>query len=205
MDIRMPRVAIIGLGLIGGALGLAIKASKQKDLEVVGADTYRRARKDAEKVKAVDETHGDARRAVDLLRVAAEIAERKSADALGEEHIRLALQHIEQDRTGEAVHSLPLHAKLLLTTIMLNHDTRSTGEIYESYRGLTETIRTEPLTQRRVSGLLAELDMLGLITTNVISKGRYGRTKSIHTQIPKSRLRDLLSDDPMLKDVKIKY
>ncbi len=60
----MPRVAIIGLGLIGGSIGLAIKASKQKDLEVVGADTYRRARKDAEKVKAVDETHGDARRAV---------------------------------------------------------------------------------------------------------------------------------------------
>ena len=61
----MPRVAIIGLGLIGGSLGLAIKASKQKDLEVVGADTYRRARKDAEKVKAVDQTHGDARRAVE--------------------------------------------------------------------------------------------------------------------------------------------
>lgn len=149
--------------------------------------------------------HGDARRAVDLLRVAAEIAERKSAEALCEEHIRLALQHIEQDRIGEAVHSLPLHTKLLLTTIMLNHDTHSTGEIYESYRGLTERIGTEPLTQRRVSGLLAELDMLGLITTNIISKGRYGRTKSIHTQIPKARLRDLLSEDPILKDVKMPY
>ena len=149
--------------------------------------------------------HGDARRAVDLLRVAAEIAERKSAASLEEEHIRLALQHIEQDRIGEAVHSLPLHAKLLLTTIMLNQDSQSTGEIYESYRKLTETTRTESLTQRRVSALLAELDMLGLITTSIVSKGRYGRTKNIYTQVPKTRLRDLLTADPILKDLKLPY
>ena len=61
----MPRVAIIGLGLIGGSLGLAIKASKRKNLEIVGADINRRARKDAEKVKAVDQVHGDSRRAVE--------------------------------------------------------------------------------------------------------------------------------------------
>ncbi len=34
----MPRLAIIGLGLIGGSLGLALKRAKLKDLEIVGFD-----------------------------------------------------------------------------------------------------------------------------------------------------------------------
>ena len=33
------------------------------------------------------------------------------------------------------------------------------------------------MTQRRVSDIIAELDMLGIINANVISKGRYGRTR----------------------------
>ena len=45
----MPRLAIVGLGLIGGSLGLALKRANLKDLEIVGFDleygTGGRARK----------------------------------------------------------------------------------------------------------------------------------------------------------------
>src|SRR3972149_9825497 len=34
----MPRLAIIGLGLIGGSLGLALKRAKLRDLEIAGFD-----------------------------------------------------------------------------------------------------------------------------------------------------------------------
>lgn len=61
----MARVAIIGLGLIGGSLGLAIKAAGRRDLEIVGSDLERRARKQARKLGAVDEEEGDPRRAVE--------------------------------------------------------------------------------------------------------------------------------------------
>ncbi|MCZ6544390.1 MAG: prephenate dehydrogenase/arogenate dehydrogenase family protein [Chloroflexi bacterium] len=60
----MPRVAIIGLGLIGGSLALAMKKEGPKDLEIVGADTMRRARKLAKKMGAIDHEEGDARKAV---------------------------------------------------------------------------------------------------------------------------------------------
>ena len=43
-----------------------------------------------------------------------------------------------------------------------------------------------PLTQRRVSDIIAEFDMLGIINARVISKGRYGRTKEIELAVPKS-------------------
>ena len=56
----MTRVAIIGLGLIVGSLGLAIKAAGRSDLEVVGFDQDGSVRKRARQMKAVDETASDA-------------------------------------------------------------------------------------------------------------------------------------------------
>src|SRR3989339_712407 len=47
-------------------------------------------------------------------------------------------------------------------------------------------VKLKPLTQRRVSEIIAELDMLGIINAKVISKGRYGRTKEIRMAIPQS-------------------
>ena len=45
--------------------------------------------------------------------------------------------------------------------------------------------RALPLTQRRVSDLIAELDMLGIINAKVISRGRYGRTREIRILLAK--------------------
>ena len=61
----MARIAIIGLGLIGGSLGLALKAARLKDMEIVGYDDWRSARKGAEKADAVDKAYSTAREAVE--------------------------------------------------------------------------------------------------------------------------------------------
>ena len=50
----MPRLAIIGLGLIGGSLGLALKRSKLKELEIVGQDRERGVAGQARKAGAID-------------------------------------------------------------------------------------------------------------------------------------------------------
>ncbi len=59
-----------------------------------------------------------------------------------------------------------------------------TGDVYKHYTGLCKTIPLKNLTQRRVGGLISELSLQGLITTKVISKGRYGRMREIELNVP---------------------
>jgi len=64
-----------------------------------------------------------------------------------------------------------------------------TGDIYSYYQELCRKVNIEILTQRRVSDIIAEFDMLGLITARVISKGRQGRTREIKLAIPENIVR----------------
>jgi len=143
--------------------------------------------------------HGDARRALDLLRVAGELAERERAKNVSEGHIRLAEKRIEHDRVFEAIKNLPSHSKSVLCSVYLLSKTGVrrivTGEIYEIYCELCEQIGMAPLTQRRVSDLINELDSLGLLNTQVVSMGRYGRTKKIRLSIPSSLFKNVFIDD----------
>lgn len=127
--------------------------------------------------------HGDARRALDLLRVAGEVAERSGAETIGIEHLDLAEEKIERDRIIDIIRTQPKQVQAALYSIVtIAHDRKSivfTGEVYEFYRDVCKRISLRPLTQRRISDIIAELDMLGIINANLISKGRYGRTKEI--------------------------
>ena len=64
----MPRLAIIGLGLIGGSLGLALKRAKLEDLEIVGFDPQWGVAGRARKLGAIDR---QARRAASAVEDAA--------------------------------------------------------------------------------------------------------------------------------------
>ncbi len=130
--------------------------------------------------------HGDARKALDLLRVAGELAERKESKKITQEHIDLAEEKIEKDKIIDLVQSQPLQYKLVLYAILNTPYTKttSTGEIYNIYENLCKKTNNRPLTQRRISDIIAEFDMLGIIKATVISKGRYGRTREIELSIP---------------------
>ncbi|EWG07238.1 MAG: replication initiator protein Cdc6-1 [Candidatus Aramenus sulfurataquae] len=126
--------------------------------------------------------HGDARRALDLLRVAGEIAERERAKVVTEEHVEKARVEIERDRVYEVISSLPFHSKLVLFAILQGHngkDAMTTGEVYDKYKELAEQLGMEVVTQRRVSDIINELDMVGIVTAKVVNRGRYGKTKEI--------------------------
>jgi cell division control protein 6 len=143
--------------------------------------------------------HGDARRAVDLLRIAGEVAERDGAGQLEERHVRIALQKIDQDRVGEALRTLPLQAKLILIAVVKNSATDKTrpssGSIYDEYTRLCKLSGLEALTTRRVSGLISELDTLGLVSTNIVNYGRYGRTKKVVPHVSISLLHQAFGHD----------
>ena len=131
--------------------------------------------------------HGDARRALDLLRVAGELAERALAKQVLLEHLDAAEEKLERDHIVDAIIQQPkqFHAVLYAICKVLRSKKTSvfTGEVYQGYQDVCSSIKLRPLTQRRVSDVLGELDMLGIIQAPVISKGRYGRTRQIQTQL----------------------
>lgn len=148
--------------------------------------------------------HGDARRALDLLRVAGELAEREGADGVDEKHVRKAQNKIELDRVTEVVRTLPTQSKLVLLATILGEGDGSgqtTGEVYSAYKGVCQAAGVDALTQRRVTDLISELDMLGILNARVISKGRYGRTKEIRMSVPIGETLGVLQEDNLLAGV----
>ena len=137
--------------------------------------------------------HGDARRALELLRVAGELVERKGEEKIAVEHIDKAEEKIEKDRVLDVITTQPKQYKLALYSIInvCNNGNGNvidkdifTGDVYDAYKDYCKNIGMKPLTQRRLSGIIAELDLMGIINARVISKGRYGRSRAISLAIP---------------------
>ncbi len=138
--------------------------------------------------------HGDARRALDLLRVAGELAERGGSKRILLKHIDEANEKIEKDKILDIVQSEPKQFQLVLYSIinLIEKDKDKsifTGDVYNYYQNLCEINRCEVLTQRRVSDIIQEFDMLGIINVRVISKGRGGRMREIKLAITNNILK----------------
>lgn len=134
--------------------------------------------------------HGDARRALDLLRIAGEIAERNESKLVDEIHVDMAENKLDTDRILEILRTQPKQSQIVLKSILDLHSKGGTniqtGDVYDLYTSICSNNNLKPLTQRRVSDLIAELDMFGIINAKVLSKGRYGRTKRINVNLPKN-------------------
>jgi cell division control protein 6 len=144
--------------------------------------------------------HGDARRAIDLLRVAGEIAEREQSDLVKEEHIRTASQKMEEDKEVTSLRSYPLHEKLLIIAVM-KASGFSTGEIFSSYKNLCKAIRQKELTQRRVTQMLSEIEMSGIISGKIIHQGIHGRTKKYTLTISPETVKETFRNETTLEDI----
>jgi len=77
-------------------------------------------------------------------------------------------------------------------------DGTNTGDLYMAYDSIARKLGIEALTQRRVSGILAELDLLGLLEAAVVSKGRRGRTKRIRLLIHTTTLSKVMAEESQL-------
>jgi cell division control protein 6 len=132
--------------------------------------------------------HGDARRALDLLRVAGEMAAREGNNKIKLKHIDVANNKIERDKILDVVESEPRQFQLVLLSILnltKNEEKVFTGDVYTEYQNICNKIKMDILTQRRVSSIISEFDMLGLINARNISRGSYGKTREIRSAIPK--------------------
>jgi len=144
--------------------------------------------------------HGDARRAIDLLRVAGEIAERQQSETVKEEHMRIASQKMEEDKEVTALKSYPLHEKLLIIAVM-KASGLSTGEIFLAYKNLCKAIRQKELTQRRVTQMLGEIEMSGIISGRIVHQGIHGRTKKFTLTISPETVKDTFKNEVTLEDI----
>lgn len=144
--------------------------------------------------------HGDARRALELLRVAAELAERSEVEQVQLAHVDHAEEKIERDRMVEIVRTQPKQFQATLYSVfeLRSEPKVHTGDVYEIYREVCKRINLRPLTQRRISDIIGELDMLGVINAKLVSKGRHGRTREITLSMSNSiepKVLDILKED----------
>ncbi len=146
--------------------------------------------------------NGDARRALALLRLAAEMAERDHAKRITPDHVVKAKNRLEQDIILDCCRTLPPHCKVLLYAILQLFERRRsgvlTGEVYESYRRLAERLGLQPLHARSISNYVSELETLGLVRATIVSRGRGGRTREILVDVPISETMPALEEDPLL-------
>ena len=139
--------------------------------------------------------HGDARRALDLLRISGELAEREDASKVLLKHVDDAEEKIDKEIVVDAIKTLPKQSQITLLAIFnlfKKSDKFYTSDVSEEYQDICNKCGLKPLTHRRLSDLIEELDMLGIIRTKVISKGRYGRKKEIVMNLPSTSISNII-------------
>lgn len=146
--------------------------------------------------------HGDARRALELLRFAGEIAERENSDKVLPIHIDNADKRSEKNRIIDIIKSQPKQFQLvnyaiIKTSMKEKHnlvtqkktmyfEPTTTGAVFDYYNKIAKDLNITTLSLRRISDIIVELEVLGLISFKLVSKGRYGRTRFITIDLPKS-------------------
>lgn len=147
---------------------------------------------------------GDARKALDLLRISADIAERNGDSIITSAHVDYARQKIELDAVVEVIKTLTEQSKIVLMSIIKtpsSNETGSvtTGDVYMTYIELSRNMGYNVLSQRMVANLISELDMLGIITARVKSFGRGGRTKEIDVNKVSNDVFSILNSDDIFR------
>ena len=151
--------------------------------------------------------HGDARRALDLLRVSGELAEREGASHVEERHVAAAQESIETDTMSDCVRTLPVQSKIVLSSMLLlagsGQKVFTSGAVVGIYRNLVKELDADTLSHRRVSELINDLTMLGIVSSRVVSYGRHGRTTEIYFKGPTNDIRKVIMSEPRFMECKV--
>ena len=154
--------------------------------------------------------NGSARKALDLMRVSGEVAERNGAKKITIKHVIIAQSKIQEDCIKETINNLPTQFKLVLFSIskkILKNKKNclkqgiTTGEAYAIYQDTCKEVCFKSLTQRRITDIVQELDTLGLLITRVVSLGRHGKTKEIQLSVPPEEIICFLQKDDLISSL----
>jgi len=114
------------------------------------------------------QTHGDARKAIDLMRVAGELAEREGDDHIREVHVREAQDKVEKNRVLEVVRGISTQKKLCLfatAAVAAQTDDSSARSTtgYRVYQFLTDSIDADQYHQETYVNKMKELTTYSLV------------------------------------------
>ncbi|MDL0126412.1 orc1/cdc6 family replication initiation protein (plasmid) [Halobacterium sp. MBLA0001] len=114
------------------------------------------------------QTHGDARKAIDLMRVAGELAEREGDQEIREKHVRMAQDKVEKNRVLEVVRGISTQKKLCLyatasVAAQTDGGTARSTTGYKVYQYLTESIDADQYHQETYVNKMKELTTYSLV------------------------------------------
>lgn len=119
--------------------------------------------------------HGDARRGLDLLRLAGELCDGKAVTKLD---VDRAQDKLQKDRIATIVSSASRQQRILIGSICVETLYSDTGWVYTSkiFEKYSKAIpdNLKALSYRRIVDLLIELENTGLVISRTISRGRHG-------------------------------
>ncbi len=154
---------------------------------------------------------GDARYALKLLIKAGEIADKK-AEPVTDDHVQEARSAVEKEIVFDLIESLPEHQGIVLQAVaslskeggkyskLVKTDEEDadkvlfSGEVYDRYDKLCRDWSKKPRSSRWFREYLNELEMLGLITTNISGKGVRGNTRLIRLSFPPDEVKEAVEE-----------
>jgi cell division control protein 6 len=141
---------------------------------------------------------GSARQALDLLRLAGEIAENREVDSIKRDHVEAARSRLEQERVEEGMRELTTHGRLALLAVISKAAKEETPcrtrEIYKEYITLCDSSGTDSLAQRSVHNHLSDLRMLGILSAYENRSGSRGNYYSYELDVPFTSAIEAMSD-----------
>jgi len=122
---------------------------------------------------------GNARQAIDLLRVAGEVVEKKQLDEIQDQHVSEARTIVQRGRLENRIRDQTTHAQYILEAIAyLEADNKTPArskDIQRFYEHVAESHGIEPLTTlKSVQDHIADLHMLGFLNRHERNEGRNG-------------------------------
>ena len=150
--------------------------------------------------------HGDARKALALLRKAADAAAKEGASQVHEEHVRQARGELEMDVIAEGLRVLAVHDKLVLYAVAtLLNDSRTAsnlnlGKIHEGYTKVCKNLGMDPMGMRSVVRSLSDLADQGFLKNEVRALGgRRGRSTCVTMRVPTESTIKVLREDSVFE------
>ena len=121
------------------------------------------------------------------------IAIDKGSEKVLGQYVREAKDVIEYNKVKDVIVTLPTQQQRVLDAILRltqEGEEITSGKLFEAYK---EISKGDAVTYRRIFDFVNELEMLGIISTNTVSKGRAkGRTNIISLQIDTDLLEENL-------------
>jgi cell division control protein 6 len=165
------------------------------------------------------QSHGDARKAIDLFRGAGDLADERGDELVTEDHVRESQEEIDKDRSLKLVEGLTTQKKISLyaTAAVAHHSTRTGSSVpspvgFKVYQWVTDELDADQMTRETYVKYVKELSTYGLISTARKSRGRgggmymeftfTGDPEAMMTRIvDDSRLKGLAKQEELLRSV----